>query len=325
MNSRLTERELLNSLLRLLDRTTPHGTERTLAPLLPKGGIWDKADNYIVEVGTGSETLFAAHVDTVCTERMKTKVVCHHGMIFSKRKRCPIGADDKAGVLCLTAMIHANVPGVYVFHAGEECGGVGASHIAETMDLTRFKRAIEFDRRGKNSVITRMSWSSTCSAGFANTLCGRLGMGFQPDPTGIFTDVANYIEMIPEVTNISVGYQNNHRETETLDAGWLILKLIPKLCQIDWESLPVERDPAEAMRWRPGLYDYYCGYHGICDDLGDCCDMCGEPNGWIEEVDMDDGYVYILCQDCRSYYREQERMLETKETCQDVRQIELAM
>ena len=226
MSSKLSERELLNLLLRLLSRTTPHGTERTLAPLLPKGGIWDKADNYVVEVGSGSQTMFACHLDTVCTERMKTKAILKHGMIYSKRKRCPIGGDDKAGVLCLIAMIHAGIPGTFVFHAGEECGGIGASHIAATMELSRFKRAIEFDRRGTSSVITNMGWSETCSAGFANTLCGRLGMGFKPDPTGIFTDTSNYIEMISEVTNISVGYSGNHTANETLDAAWLILKLI---------------------------------------------------------------------------------------------------
>ncbi|MCX7003939.1 MAG: hypothetical protein NTV22_11800 [bacterium] len=218
MNSKMNERELLNLLLSLLSRTTPHGQERTLAPLLPAGGGWDEADNYIIEIGN-STTLFACHLDTVCAERVKTKPCLRDGMIYSAKQRCPLGADDKAGILCLTAMIHANIPGVYVFHAGEECGGVGANYIAELYNLDQFKRAVEFDRRGINSVITKMGWEVTCSDTFAHALCGQLGMGFFPDPTGVYTDVLSYTDTIPEVTNISVGYYANHTAKEALNAA----------------------------------------------------------------------------------------------------------
>jgi hypothetical protein len=166
-------------------------------------------------------------------------------------------------------MIHAGIPGTYIFHSGEEVGGIGSDFIAKTMDLTKFKRAVEFDRRGKHSVITEMGWMNTCSNKFAAELSKQLGMGFKADPTGSFTDVLNYADVIPEVTNISTGYDNAHSRHEVIDAGWLIAKLIPRLYKINWESLPVERDPNESYKW----YESYEPY--TLDDLDI---LCGEDN-----------------------------------------------
>jgi hypothetical protein len=317
----MNNRELLSLLLRLLSRTTPYGHERTLAHMLPAGGQWDEADNYILEVGTGSTSLFACHLDTVCDERVKTKPRLRDGMIYSAKQRCPLGADDKAGALCLTAMIHANIPGVYVFHAGEECGCVGAQHMAETYDLSRFKRAVEFDRRGLNSVITRMGWATTCSTAFAQAMCDALGMGFWPDPTGVYTDVLTYADTIPEVTNISVGYYNNHTAQETLNAAWLIGKLIPRLYSVDWEALPVERDPKayraqweyvpcwctdETLRGRHSRWNYDDYLLRRDDPHGHDyeCEFCGgvtnDPR-LLREITLDTGEMYWLCPDCRNY------------------------
>ncbi|GEM_PF-1574987 len=323
MNSKLNERELLNLLMHLLDRTTPYGQEKTLAHMLPAGGIWDMADNYIVEVSTGSTCLFACHLDTVCDERVKLKPRIHQGMIYSAKHRSPLGADDKAGVLCLCAMIHANIPGIYIFHAGEEVGGIGARHIAESFDLTRFKRAVEFDRKGLNSVITQMGWENTCSNKFADALCDQLGMGFRPDPTGIFTDVSNYTDIIPEVTNISVGYYNAHTPKEILNASWLINKLIPHLYQVDWEHLPIERDP-NAYKARCNYVPCWSGYDTCIGrqnawDYDDYmlrrdlphgydyeCEMCGgitNDSRLLEEVTLDTGELYWLCADCVNYVK----------------------
>lgn len=307
MNSDYNEREMLNLLMRLMARTTPYGTERKLEHLLPKGGKWDKADNYIVEVGTGSTTLFACHLDTVGRDKAKTRVVYYNGMLYSKGRKSPIGADDKAGVLVCTALINANVPGVYVFHAGEECGGIGARYIADSMDMTRFKRAVEFDRRGKESVITKMGWSNTCSEKFAEALCDELGMGFRPDPTGIFTDVSEYADVIPEVTNISVGYCGAHGPNETLDADWLICRLIPRLVKIDWESLPVERNPEDENKWDFGSPMFY-GKGSISRSWMDEweCEFCGAVTtnpSRLQEIVMEDGYTYWVCRDCALYLK----------------------
>jgi len=304
----ISENELLSLLMKLLARTTPHGREKTLARYLPRGGTWDAADNYIVEVGTGSETLFASHLDTVGSKSVKVNPVIEHGIIHAGRRKVPcLGGDDKCGVLCLIAMIAAGVPGVYIFHAGEECGGIGSDHIAKTMDLTRFKRAVEFDRRGKFSVITSMGWTDTCSLEFAEALCDQLGRGFFPDPTGSFTDVLQYADVIPEVSNVSSGYENAHSAQEIIDADWLITELIPKLYKVDWEALPVKRDPTKTYNWETGLYGGYSTrsfpWWDDTDDGIQLCDLCAYPimADMIHVVELDD-YSYHVCPDCAEYF-----------------------
>ena len=126
-------------------------------------------------------------------------------------------------------------------------------------------------------------------------------------------------------------------ENETLDAAWLILKLIPKLYQVDWESLPVERDPAEVNRWRSSMSGYgYGSGHWLCDwddpdpSMFDC-ETCGERmhHSSLHEVEMADGYVYLMCRDCRSYFKAQgysfgdEEPVDTPD--EDARQMELAV
>ncbi len=314
----LTQNQLFNLLIRLVSHTTPHGYEKKLEKYLPKGGYWDEADNYIIEVGKDSENLFCCHLDTVGNRYQKTRPKVDSGIIFTTKKCACLGGDDKCGVLCLIALINANVSGTYIFHAGEECGGIGADHIEKTFDLTKFKRAIEFDRRGKHSVITDMGWTSTCSNKFAETLSTNLGMGFKPDPTGSFTDVLNYADIIPEVTNISTGYDNAHSRREIIDAGWLITKLIPKLYQINWETLPTERDPNEYSNWYTDFYepysfddiDFLTGTNNYFDSFErnhyDLCESCGQNVLLRQIIEMEiHGVVYFLCPDCAKMLSEE--------------------
>jgi hypothetical protein len=204
-------------------------------------------------------------------------------------------------------MITAGVPGTYIFHSGEEVGGVGSEHIAETMVLTKFKRAIEFDRRGKSSVIISMGWTDTCSLEFAEALCDQLGEGFFPDPTGSFTDVLQYADAIPEVTNVSTGYAEAHSAQEIIDADWLITGLIPRLYKIDWKALPIKRDPAQMYKWETGIYAGYAGpsfpWWDDSDDGTQLCDLCAHPimADMLNVVELDD-YCYHVCPGCLEYF-----------------------
>jgi hypothetical protein len=74
-------------------------------------------------------------------------------------------------------------------------------------------------------------------------LCDR-GMLFMPDDTGVYTDTAEFIDFIPECTNISVGYDMEHSERETLDMDHFLqlCKVVPK---INWEALPTVRKAGE--------------------------------------------------------------------------------
>ena len=207
-----------------------------------------------------SRTLFSCHTDSV--HRKEGRQVVH----YDKAKQCyyktddePLGADDAAGAWLMLEMIDAGVPGTYVFHRAEECGGQGSRFLSAHYEefLSGFDRAIAFDRRGSTSVITHQSMGRCCSDTFAEALADALSEHepcmYMPDDTGIFTDTANYTEIIPECTNISCGYENEHSGRETLHLP-TILNLRDACLKIDWESLPTSRDPSvvEPVRWTTG-------------------------------------------------------------------------
>jgi len=209
---------------------------------------------------TSSRTLFTAHVDTVHnTEgRQLVESVSVNGVNTLRLTPPPygtpaeytsncLGADDTAGVLMLLHLLKSNVPAYYIFTRGEECGGVGAGHLAEHHKdlLAEFDRAVAFDRRGTSSVITHQMVGRTCSDKFAEALSDALGtdtLMYAPDDTGSYTDTAEFIGVIPECTNISVGYEREHSANETLNLDHF-LDLLNHVATINWDILPVERDP----------------------------------------------------------------------------------
>lgn len=159
-----------------------------------------------------------------------------------------LGADDTAGVYAALRMIEAKVPVSFVFHRDEEIGGRGSAWVAREYAgwlSSSFDRCVALDRRGTKDVIISQWGDQCCSFDFAVVLGTELGMGHKP-AAGIFTDSANYMGVIPECSNISVGYMNEHTPQETLDTGYLET-LIERLCEVEWDKLPTERDPYEMM------------------------------------------------------------------------------
>lgn len=201
-------------------------------------------------------TLFVAHVDTACATEGPI-AIDDSTPVWRSDGATILGADDGAGVALLAALIRAGLPAYYVFTRGEECGGLGAQHLADSHVslLSQFDRAIAFDRRGSSSVITHQAGGRCCSDVFAEALSDQLnaaGMLMMPDPTGVYTDTAEFTELIPECTNISAGYQHEHSVRETLDTEHL-QQLLVAVLQVDWDDLPTERDPTE-------IEDDWCGF-----------------------------------------------------------------
>lgn len=221
---------------------------------------------YSIEVrmpdGSESRTLFSAHIDTVHHTKKITAIesVASNDPYLNNFRLDAInqiiyadgdvlGADDGAGVWLLLEMIDAGVPGTYLFHRGEECGGIGSSGMATYHQdfLAQFDRAIAFDRKATHSIITHQRGGRCCSDTFADELAKHLScddyfMG--PDDGGVFTDTANYIDDIGECTNVSVGYYNEHTVDEKLDLSYLFA-LREKCLSLDWEALPTVRKPGE--------------------------------------------------------------------------------
>ena len=212
--------------------------------------VWlDAADNLHIDtrIDATNRTLFVAHVDTVHHEMGANKIRKTKTMWYADD--APLGADDGAGCAMLMHLIHNHVPGYYIFTQGEECGGIGAKFLADNYPglLSQFSRAIAFDRRGIDSVISHQGYGRCCSDGFAQALSDALNAGndnlmYSPDPTGIYTDTAEFIDIIPECTNISVGYDYEHSAKEQLDI-FHFATLADAVLKVQWDLLPTQRDP----------------------------------------------------------------------------------
>lgn len=249
---------IVRTLERALSRKRPHKTHEVsnftawlfehLPAEIKAFTFVDGAGNlHIDNRGAGSRTLFIAHVDTVHKDTgvnliKKTQTHWH-------ANGAPLGADDGAGCAMLMHLMHAGVKGYYIFSQGEECGGIGAKYIAahNAPLLKQFDRAIAFDRRGIDSVISHQGMGRCASDKFCDALASALNehndnLMYSPDDTGVYTDTAEFTEDIPECTNISVGYYNEHGDRENLDIVHLAA-LAVAAAKIDWESLPVDRDP----------------------------------------------------------------------------------
>ena len=235
---------------------------------LPAGvqGIRDSAGNLHVDarLDTKHRTLFVAHVDTVHREEGKNKIAKTAERWSADG--AALGADDGAGCAMLMHLLHAGVPGYYIFTQGEECGGIGAKFIATNMAglLSEFDRAIAFDRRGIDSVITHQGYGRCCSDAFGEALSGALNrddrMMYLPDDTGVYTDTAEFTDIIPECTNISVGYYHEHGDREYIDVLHF-QALADAVLGFDWDGLPTDRDPTVVEyknKW--GKYDYATDY-----------------------------------------------------------------
>jgi hypothetical protein len=61
-------------------------------------------------------------------------------------------------------------------------------------------------------------------------------MGHELDDTGVYTDTAELFGLVPNCTNVSVGYLNEHSKNETLNWPY-IANLRDKLIVADWSKL----------------------------------------------------------------------------------------
>lgn len=256
----------------------------------------DQSGNYHVIIGE-SPVIWSCHTDTVHVHSGYQTI--HYNAStdivgLSRRSKAfsaCLGADDTAGVCLMRLMILSGVPGHYIFHYGEERGGLGSSSLAtiEPNLLDGASCAIALDRRGTADVITHQ-WSRCCSDTFADSLAAELnkgGLAYVPSDRGIFTDTANYTDLVPECTNLSVGYAHEHSTQETLDVAHLE-RLYYALCNLDQSALVFERLAGESdndqwplwYRWAQddnmkqdllpividrsiGSPDWYCNYCGL--------------------------------------------------------------
>lgn len=275
-----SDNSIFETFVKLTSKTYPYGTEDALMnemikdELFPKDIDRDEYGNYFYNIGQ-SKTIFASHLDTACKEQKSVQHVFDGNFIKTDGKTI-LGADDKAGVTILLHLIKNNVPGLYYFFIGEEVGCIGSGMVAKYgKSINQYDRIISFDRKDTNSIITFQSSIRCCSDVFADSLANQLnnfGFKYTKDQGGVYTDSAEFVDIIPECTNISVGYYKEHTFGESQDIQHLI-SLAEACVNIDWESLPVNRDVSKpeyksygsnnwsrsSYNWRD--YDYGRDFH----------------------------------------------------------------
>jgi hypothetical protein len=258
------------TLNRALSLMRPHNSATTIGftewlfmhlPERLRDAAWqDVAGNLHVDNRRHSDhkTLFVAHVDTVHRKAGANKIRKTTSAWYADG--AALGADDGVGCALLMHMLHADVPAYYVFTQGEECGGIGAKHLAKEYPqlLAEFDRAIAFDRKGTDSIISHQGYGRCCSDAFADALSAELNatdeeLMYSPDNTGVYTDTAEFVDIIPECTNVSCGYMYEHSDKEQLDMIHFD-RLAEAVLVIDWDALVTDRDPTI-----PDPDDYYVG------------------------------------------------------------------
>ena len=242
-------RDVRSTFLSMVTKTYPHGHEDEVLQFLPSLQK-DEFGNYYKLIGSNPQTMFTSHLDTADRQQKVTKlysIIEDGDEYIVTDENSILGADDKAGVTVMLYMISNNVPGLYYFFIGEERGGIGSNKLSAVYDevemLKNIKRCVSFDRRNYHSVITQQLGRVCCSDEFATALCKQYnlnGLSLSLDPTGIYTDSASFIEEIPECTNISVGYFNEHTGKEYQNMTYL-KKLCEASVKINWNSLPTVR------------------------------------------------------------------------------------
>lgn len=241
----------MHSLIEMLKYRRPQGSKtqakfckRYLEPVFGKP---DSHGNYILQLGD-SPICFTAHHDTVHTKD-GFQIVTVSGDIVTtsdKDSNC-LGADCTTGIWLILGMIEAGVAGTYVIHAAEESGCVGSRALVDDSPLwlESIQAVISFDRMGQESIITHQCGMRTASDAFAVSLSQALNMPMlRPDPTGVYTDSESYAHIIPECTNVSVGYLKQHTSKESQDL-FFADSLLESLIKANWQSLVIERNPLD--------------------------------------------------------------------------------
>jgi len=257
--------------LELTSRTYPHGTEKELFHLLGEGLIEDEFENLFIKIGE-SDVMFTSHLDTATSALTKVNHVFDKNIIKTDGKSI-LGADDKAGVTVMLYMIEKRVPGLYYFFLGEEVGCIGSKKVAnklKTEKIEGINKVVSFDRRGTTSIITYQSGQRCASDKFGEALASEFNkaddtFSYKIDDTGVLTDSVQFIKIYSECTNISVGYQSEHTFSESQDIEHLE-KLAVACTKVNWNDLPVERDPSKTEY---KSYGRYGGYYGGWDDYYD--------------------------------------------------------
>ena len=232
--------------------------------------------NILVQTDPKSAVLFSCHVDTVHSNAESTgqpqqlafDAAFGHLFLADKKTSGCLGGDDGCGVYIMLKMLKAGVKGKYIFHTGEECGGIGSNAFVKKRKkfCEELEMVIAFDRAVHNGdnpeVILTQGGQKCASTEFGEALCKELNkvnfeLPYVVSHKGMFTDSKVYRNEVPECVNIGCFYQHQHGADEYVDVIGLE-KLVKAACQVEWDKLPIIRNPFVAPpKNNMSDFDYY--------------------------------------------------------------------
>ena len=222
------------------------------------------------EHGEGVTLGLNAHMDTVFEFGKNRKIFrsVEKGQdIFYTNDKC-LGADDRAGLeIVLSLMedfadknsdLHKNFFGTLIawITVDEETGCVGASHLAKNSTMfEEMDMSITFDRRNTRDIVIRNTWQDFCDKSYGEVFVKAsqlLGMDYKP-VTGGISDAMVSSENGVNSVNLSVGYDNEHSSSETIDlnAFYDTYKLALKFMEI------INEEVANVEEFSCNPYQYY--------------------------------------------------------------------
>ena len=255
-------------------------------------------NNYILVEGNLPLCLIA-HIDTVFT-------YLPSDFYFDPEQKvlwCPQGAgfDDRAGIYAIITIIenifkNDMLPSI-VLTCGEEIGGIGARELIEDFPVAPFKcnAIIELDRANKKDSVFYYCDNKKFEK-FINKY------GFET-AIGTFTDISI---IAPQwgiaAVNLSIGYVNEHFETEHLHTDWC-RQTINKVSIIIEDAY---HGKLPFFKYVPLKETYHVYPKLSASNLNSFCLLCGRQIDTTKGEEYfritDPAYSYNVCKACYDTY-----------------------
>lgn len=256
--------------------------------------------DYIVAIGDIPIAL-VAHLDTVYSSPVKNLYYDQkQGVLWSPEG---IGADDRAGVFAITKIIKDGYRPSVIFTTDEERGGLGASVLAGMeCPIPGLKYLIELDRRGIDDCVFY-------DCGAQDFMTYIESFGFTTD-WGSFSDIS-FLCPAWDIcgVNLSIGYQNEHCEIETLHIKYMFETIEKVKCMLSQKNIPDFKYEEVPFRYSNywNSYDIYdFGYGKIYSQMKPTeeilCGCCSRDFLEYELIPIKgkDGTTKFYCGDCFS-------------------------
>lgn len=234
----------------------PHGHEQKYASLLERYGFQQDQFGNWYKVGQ-VPVLITAHLDTVNKRPGPIQYQVRHNYVYASGDE-PLGADDRAGVALVLYMSTIRPDLSYALFIGEEVGMVGSRQAAQAYAQGQWvfqdlAAVVSLDRKGHTDIIITQAGAPCASIEFAKALQDQIPILTSLEH-GVYTDSYAFVGLVPNATNLSVGYFNAHSPKESQDLAFLD-RLGEYLIMADWNHLAeVSRthpvDPSEVV-FRP--------------------------------------------------------------------------